>query len=221
MDHIKQTGFDREFGPICDNLVKMSRQVDWAIERAMFAITERDLAVANEVISRDLEINQLRYAIEEACVVLIATQQPAAGDLRSVIAVMHMTVELERMGDHAAGIAKTVVMMQGVPMVKTLKRIPKMADLSRQMLSDCIQAFLQRDVDAAYKVAERDSEMDDLYHSVFNRLLEIMVKDEQKISSATYMSWCAHNLERIADRVTNLAEQIIFMMTGAMRDLDK
>jgi phosphate transport system protein len=220
MDQSIQTRFDREFTPICDRLVKMSQQVDWAIERAMYAVMERNIETANEVISRDIEINQLRYAIEEACVVLIATRQPAASDLRSVIAVMHMTVELERMGDHAAGIAKTVLLMETETMVKTLKRIPRMAKLSRKMLKDSIQAFLDRDVDAAFKVAERDDEMDKLYHSVFNRLLEIMIKDEAKISSATYLSWCAHNLERIADRVTNLAEQVIFMMTGAMRDLD-
>jgi phosphate transport system protein len=212
--------FDREFQAVCDDLLLMSQQVGWAIEHAMYALKERDLTVAEAVIAGDDQINHLRFKIEEACITLIATQQPAASDLRAIIAVMHMVVEIERMGDHAAGIAKTVALMSQEPLAKPLKKIPKMGDLSRQMLADCIQAFFKRDTDWAREIAAQDAKMDHMYRDVFERLLKIMAKKPELIARATYLMWCAHNLERIADRVTNIAEQIIFMLTGDMSELN-
>jgi phosphate transport system protein len=212
--------FDREFAGIREDILAMSEMVDWAIERAMYALTERDLDAANEVIDHDVEVNKIRFKVEETCLTLIATQQPAAGDLRAVIAAMHMAVEMERMGDHAAGIAKTVIMMKEEPLLKTSKKIPKMGKLSRKMLADCIQAYLRRDEAWARQIAAQDAKMDELYRDVFNRLVEIMAKIPDMITRATYLMWCAHNLERIADRVTNIAEQVIFMTTGDMSELN-
>jgi len=212
--------FDREFGEIQDNVVKMGRLLDSAIERSLYALKNADQEQAQKVIEQDEQVNELRYKIEEACLALIATQQPAASDLRSVIAAMHIAVELERMGDHAAGIAKTVILMSEEPLLKTIKKIPRMAELSRQMLADCMQAYVLRDADWARRIASQDEEMDLFYKAVFDRLIEIMAKKPELITRATYLSWTAHNLERIADRVTNIAERIIFMTTGDVKELN-
>jgi phosphate transport system protein len=212
--------YDREYDMICQDLVLMGQKVENAIEQAMTALVETDIPLAKEVMSNDEQINQLQYKIEEACLVLIATQQPTASDLRSVIAVMHIVIELERIGDHAAGIAKAVVKMAEEPMLKTLKKVIKMADLSEKMLQDCLQAFVKRDIEWARKIAAQDSEMDGMYRSVFEKLVEIMAENKKLIARATYLMWCGHNLERIADRVTNIAEQVIFMSTGDKGELN-
>lgn len=215
-----RTTFDREFGVICDHLAKMSQMVDWAIENALKALDESDHALAEQVIAHDQEINALRFEIEEECLVVIATQQPAAGDLRAIVAAMHIVGEMERMGDHAEGIAKTVILMEEEPLLKTLKKIPRMGELSRSMLADSIQAFLKRDAAWAREVAARDSDMDMMYREIFDKLIEKMAKKPELIARATYLMWCAHNLERIADRVTNIAERVIFMNTGSMKELN-
>jgi phosphate transport system protein len=212
--------YDREYDMICQDLVLMGQKVENAIEQAMTALVETDIPLAKEVISNDEQVNQLQYKIDEACLVLIATQQPTASDLRSVIAVMHIVIELERIGDHAAGIAKAVVKMAEEPMLKTLKKIIKMADLSEKMLQDCLQAFVKRDIDWAREIAAQDTEMDGMYRSVFEKLVEIMAENKKLIARATYLMWCGHNLERIADRVTNIAEQVIFMSTGDKGELN-
>ena len=152
--------YDREYQEVCNDLVLMGQKVENAIEQAMTALVESEIPLAKDVVSNDEQINNLKFKIEEACMVLIATQQPTAGDLRSVIAVMHIAIELERIGDHAAGIAKTVIKTEEEPMLKTLKKIIKMADLSEQMLKDCLQAFVTRDIEWAKQIAARDSEMD-------------------------------------------------------------
>jgi phosphate transport system protein len=212
--------YDREYEMVCQDLVLMGQKVENAIEQAMTALVETDFPLAKEVIANDELINQLQYKIEEACLVLIATQQPTASDLRSVIAVMHIVIELERIGDHAAGIAKAVVKMAEEPMLKTLKKIIKMADLSEKMLRDCLQAFIKKDIEWARQIAAQDSEMDGMYRSVFEKLVEIMAENKKLIARATYLMWCGHNLERIADRVTNIAEQVIFMSTGDKGELN-
>ncbi len=216
-----RSSFDRELDLIRSDLVLMSQKVDWAIERAIYALVERDQEAARTVMSKDEEVNGLRFKIEEACLVLIATQQPAARDLRTVVAIMHMVMELERMGDHAEGMAKTVVLMSNEPVLKVPKKLIKMADLSRQMLKDCVQAYLKQDMAWARSIAAQDSEVDHLYRTLFERLVELMAKHPNYIAVATYMTWCAHNLERIADRVTNIVEQIIFMHTGDMQELNQ
>ena len=214
-----RTAFDREFGRICDDLAAISAGIDLAIERSMQALVENNHLAAEAVIQDDEKINHLRFKVEEACVQLIATQQPAASDLRKVIAAIHLAVEMERMGDHAAGIAKTVILVDE-PLQKTLKKLEKMSELSRVMLGDCMKAFLNQDAAWAREIASRDAEMDQLYQAVFERLIAIMAKKPETIKRATYLMWCAHNLERIADRVTNVAERIIFMATGDLRELN-
>lgn len=211
---------DQEARAINDDLHRMQRLVDQSIVRSLDSLKRRDRTVAQQVIDEDIEINKLRFRIEEACLALIATQQPAAGDLRSVIAAMHMVVEMERMADHATGIAKTVVMMGDEPLLKPLIDIPRMAELARDMLRESLEAYKERNAEKARQVAERDDEMDGLYRAVFDELVEIMSKTPGSATRATYLLWCAHNLERIGDRVTNIAERVVFVNTGDMRELN-
>jgi phosphate transport system protein len=174
MLHRIRSTFDREFEEVRSELLKMSVLVDTAIDRSMQALLERDTNLADRVINGDVEINKSRFKIEEDCLTLIATQQPAASDLREIIAILYMIVEMERIGDYAAGIAKTVILMEEEPLLKTFKKIFKMADISRHMLSDSIQAFLKRDPVWAHEIAVRDNEIDEIYKIVFQRLIKIM-----------------------------------------------
>ncbi len=218
--HEHQTVFDREFALIIDDLKEMTHLVNQAIDKSMQALRDRNVGLAQEVIAEDARVNALRFKIEEACLELIATQQPIAGDLRAVVAMMHIVVEMERMGDHAAGIAKTVVRMEEEPLLKTLKKIFKMGELSQQMLADVVQAFLHKDAEQARLIAAQDAEMDEMYHAVFAKLVETMARKPEMVTRATYLLWTAHNLERIADRVTNIAERVIFMATGDLGELN-
>jgi phosphate transport system protein len=220
MLQVHQTAFDREFGGILNDVVSMALQVELAIKRSMEALFENDATIAQKIITDDSEINTLRYKVESECLSLIATQQPTAGDLRAVIAAMHIVVELERMGDHVKGIAKTVIMMEEEPLLKTFKKIRKMGDVSYEMLKGAIEAFVERDAEKARVIALRDPEVDDLYHAVFEKLVNVMAHKPELVTRATYLMWCSHNLERIADRVTNIAERVIFMATGTFGDLD-
>jgi phosphate transport system protein len=220
MLQVHQTAFDREFGGILNDVVSMALQVEQAIKRSMEALYEKDATLAHKIIADDSEINALRYKVESECLALIATKQPTAGDLRAVIAAMHIVVELERMGDHVKGIAKTVIMMEEEPLLKTFKKIRKMGDVSYEMLKGAIEAFVERDAEKARVIALRDPEVDDLYHAVFEKLVNVMAHKPELVTRATYLMWCSHNLERIADRVTNIAERVIFMATGTYGDLD-
>ncbi len=211
---------DQEARAINDDLLRMQKLVDQSILRSVDSLKRRDQTLAQQVIDEDVEINDLRFKIEEACLSLIATQQPAASDLRSVIAAMHMVVEMERMADHASGIAKTVIMMGDEPLLKPLVDIPKMAELARDMLRDSLKAYNARDAEKARRIAVRDDDMDGLYRAVFDELVKIMSKTPGSATRATYLLWCAHNLERIGDRVTNIAERVIFVNTGDMQELN-
>ena len=220
VDRGPRATLDQEARAINDDLLNMQKLVDQSILRSVDSLKRRDQTLAQQVIDEDVEINDLRFKIEEACLSLIATQQPAASDLRSVIAAMHMVVEMERMADHATGIAKTVIMMGDEPLLKPLVDIPKMAELARDMLRDSLQAYNARDAEKARQIAVRDDDMDGLYRAVFDELVKIMSKTPGSASRATYLLWCAHNLERIGDRATNIAERVIFVNTGDMQELN-
>ena len=215
-----RSALDQESREINDDLLRLHELVDQAIARSVDSLERRDQVLAQQVIDEDIEVNNLRFEIEEACLVLIATQQPAASDLRSTIAAMHMVVEMERIADHAAGIAKTVISMGDELLLQPLIDIPRMAELARQMLQDSLTAHAERNPGMAKLVAERDDEMDRLYKAVFHELVESMSKTPDSATGATYLLWCAHNLERIGDRVTNIAERVVFITTGDMRELN-
>ena len=207
---------DRQLTHLQTEVVLLADVVNKAIVRAVDALKTRDLAESRLVVDEDDYIDRKRYEIEDLCVDLIATQQPMAGDLRAIIALLHITVELERMGDYAEGIAKISLRMGNDPPLKPLIDIPRMADKATEMLRDSLAALTDRDESRANKVLDDDDEVDALYDQVYRELLFFMIQDPQSIQRATYLLWAAHDLERIADRATNIAERVIFLMTGRM-----
>jgi phosphate transport system protein len=182
----------------------------------MAALKALDHVAARRIIEEDSAIDELRYQIEERAINLIATQQPMASDLRIIIAALNMIVDMERMGDHAEGIAKIVVMYGDRGFVKPLIDLPRMAATSVSMLRRALDAFVARDVEAAREVIRDDDEIDALYDQVYRELLTYMLGDPRTIDRATWLLWVAHNLERIADRATNVAERVVFLVTGRM-----
>ena len=207
---------DRQLNHLQQEVVSLAEIVDKATNRAVDALKRRDLRESEQVVREDDYIDQKRYEIEERCIDLIATQQPMARDLRTIIALLHITVELERMGDYAEGIAKISLMMGEEPPLKPLIDIPRMTEKATQMLRDSIDALVSRDVVKATQVLQDDDEVDSLYDQVYRELLLFMIQDPHTIQRATYLLWTAHDLERIADRATNISERVIFLVTGKM-----
>ncbi len=220
IDPHHRTAFDERYAQIREDLLRMGQMVDTAIDRALRALQDRDQTLARQVTAEDLVINALRSTVEEECLVLIATQQPAASDLRGVVTAMFLANEMERIADHANGIARTVLRMGGEPLLKPLGEIMQMADIVRDMLRQSVDAYLELNIQAAHTLAARDNEIDRLYKQEFNEILSIMASDPNTISRGTYLLWCGHNLERMGDRVTNIAERIVFMTTGMREDLN-
>jgi phosphate transport system protein len=211
---------DRQLNQLQQEVTSLAGIVDKATLRAIDALKTRDLAESRQVIKEDDYIDQKRYEIEERCVNLIATQQPMAGDLRNIIALMHISVELERMGDYAEGISKISLLMGPNPPLKPLIDIPTMSDRATLMLRNSIDALVSRDVIKANQVLLDDDEVDALYDLVYRDLLVFMIEDPHTIERATYLLWIAHDLERIADRATNIAERVIYLVTGKIVNSD-
>ncbi len=212
--------FDRQLAALKDDVLILGSMVDKAIDRSVEALKRRDRNEAQVIVSNDIKINRKRFEIEEKCMLLLATQQPMASDLRIIAGIMNIITDLERMGDHAEGIAKINLMMGDEPLIKPLVDIPKMADKTREMLRRALDALVARDAEAAKALASEDDMVDDLYDTVYRDLLDIMIKDPTTISRATYLLWVAHNLERMADRITNICERIVFMVTGQMEEMN-
>jgi phosphate transport system protein len=210
---------DKELGKIQDRVLNLGSLLEEAIRNSVAALKERNVELARQVVANDVRLNEMRYAIEEQCLTVIATQQPVAGDLRMIIAAMHVAIEMERMGDHAEGIAHLVIRMADEPLLKPLIDIPRMADIACDMLQSSLHAFLSQDTAAARKAAERDEEIDNLYQQVMRELLTYMIQDPTTINRGTYLLWVAHNLERIGDRVTNISERVVFLNTGKFKEL--
>ncbi len=200
-------------------MICMGELVNVAIDRSVEAIRDLDIEKANKVVKDDIFINKKRWEIEEQCINLLATQQPVATNMRKLIAVLSISTDLERMGDHAEGIAKIAIMHGKKPLIKPLIDIPRMADKATDMLTRSLEAFVNRDAEAAKAICDEDDEVDKLYDQVYMELLSFMTEDPTIITRATYLLWAAHNLERIADRVTNICERIVFLVTGTMEEI--
>jgi phosphate transport system protein len=190
-------------------LVGMGEMVIRAIDRSIQALKNLDKAEAERIIADDALINQRRWDIENQCIQLFATQQPVAGDLREIVSFMDLITNLERMGDHAKGIATLVVRHDQTPLLKPLIDIPRMAAKASEMIRKSLDSFITQDVDSARAIIEMDNEVDALYDQIFRELLTYMMEDPKTITRAVYLIWVSHNLERIADRVTNICERII------------
>jgi len=211
---------ERELQDLQDDLLVMGSMVEKQIARAVESLQKRDFQEARQVIRADLEINEKRFEIEEQAILLIATQQPIASDLRVIVSALNIIVDLERMGDHAEGIAKITLLHEDLPPVKPLIDIPRMADKARNMLRMSLDAFVAHDAEHATFIAAMDDEVDALYDQVYRELLTYMIQDPSTMERATWLLWTAHNLERIADRVTNICERTVYMVSGQMQELN-
>ena len=204
----------RSLSHLRDQVVQLSSMVDKAIARSTDALKNQDVKLAEQVVKADHDINELRWSLEDEALAVIAMQAPMAGDLRQIAAGLHIISELERMGDHAAGNAKIVLLTADEPPLKPLVDIPRMSQVARTMLSAAIDAFIQSDVDLARKTMSMDDEIDELYNQVYRELLTYMMEDTKTINRATHLLWAAHNLERIGDRTENICEFVIYSVTG-------
>lgn len=213
--------FGQELQRLQDEVLVLGAMVEEALVESVEILRRRNMEEARHLIAADRDINEKRFEIEDDALALIATQQPMAGDLRTLAAVLEVITELERMGDYAKGIARISLMIGEEPLVKPLVDVPRMAEKARDMLHDALEAFVQRDVEAARAIPARDDEVDDLYNQVFRELLTIIMGDPRKIDQATYLLWVAHNLERTADRVINICERVVFTVTGEMTEMDR
>jgi phosphate transport system protein len=214
-----RTAFHKKLREIQDDILAMGSMVSKAISRSIDALKNRDLDLARQVIEDDKKINHKRFEIEEKCIELIATQQPMASDLRIILAVINILSEVERIGDYGEGIAKIAVMIGDEPPLKPLIDIPRMGEQTVDMLRRSLDAFVNRDAEAARKIVAEDDAVDHLYDQVFRELLTFMAEDPKTITRATRLIWAAHNLERAADRVTNICERVVFVVTGKMEEI--
>lgn len=212
--------FDQQLHQLQEQLLHLGARVAQAQEQAVRALSERDEELAKELIAGDHDINQAQRRIDEECLLLIASQQPVARDLRLIFSISAIASELERMADHAKGIAVLALRLADQPLLKPLIDVPRMAEIGRELLAGQLNAFVKGDVDAARRLAARDNEIDELNNQVFRELLVIMMTDPRTISRATYLLWVAHNLERFSDRTTNIGERVVFLQTNAVVELN-
>ncbi|MCD6031081.1 MAG: phosphate transport system protein [Thermomicrobiales bacterium] len=201
------------------SVVAMASMVGKAIDNSVVALVQRDVSLAQQVVADDRAINEHRWQTEEQALLLIATQAPMAKDLRTIAAAIHIVTDLERMADHAAGIAKIALQTADQPPIKPLIDIPRMSEIARAMLHDAITAYIEDDEAAARAIVARDDVVDDLYNQIYRELLTFMLADPTTIDQATHLLWAAHNLERVADRVTNICERVVFAVTGQLEEL--
>lgn len=214
-----RTTFHKKLREIQDDILTMGSMVCKAIALSIDALQNRDLKLAQQIINDDQKVNQKRYEIEEKCIQLIATQQPMASDLRTIISVLYIITELERIGDYAEGNAKIAMMIGNEPPLKPLVDIPRMAEKTVDMLNRSLDAFIKRDAELAKVIIAEDDFIDNLYDQVFRELLTFMAEDPKTITRATRLIWVTHNLERSADRVTNICERVVFIATGKMEEI--
>jgi phosphate transport system protein len=215
-----RTALERQLAEVQEDMLVLANMVESAIDRGIQALRNRDVELARQIIADDLKINRKRYETEEKCLELMATQQPLASDLRTIVAVLYIIVDLERMGDHAEGIAKIALMLADEPPLKPYIDIPRMAQVAIGMLRGSLEAFKARDADRARAICDEDDEVDALYDQVDRELLTFMLQDPRTIQRATYLIWVAHNLERIADRATNICERVVYLVEGKTEELN-
>lgn len=214
-----RTHFDQELAELRTGVVRMGSIVELAIAESMRALVERDNRLAHAVIDRDLQLNELHRQLREQAFMTMATQQPVARDLRLIFSFQHMVLELERMGDHAVGIARGALRLNDVPLLKPYVDLPRMATLVGSQVHDILGAVIDADQARARLIAQRDDQVDEIYHVLWNDLVAYMVADPANVERAAILLFIAKDLERIADRVTNIAEDVVFLHTGHIVEL--
>jgi len=215
-----RTTFDTEIQQLKDEMLLLGSMVENQIIGAVEALKKRDIEASRQIKQIDLQVNAKRYAIEEQVMIVIATQQPMAHDLRLLASILEVSGELERMGDYAKGIATVSIRIGDQSLLKPLIDIPRMAQIATDMLHRALTAFVNEDVATAHAIPAQDDEVDDLYTQVYHELMMFVIQDPKTIERANWLLWVAHNLERVADRVTNICERTIFTATGEMKEID-
>ncbi|MFM8369479.1 MAG: phosphate signaling complex protein PhoU [Chloroflexota bacterium] len=211
--------FESDIQQVKDEVLTLGSMVEHAIIGSVEALKKRDVKAAEKIIAEDKEINKKRFAIENQLMILIATQQPMAHDLRLLASTMEIISELERMGDYAKGIANINVRMGDEKLLKPLIDIPRMAEIGASMLHRALTAFVNEDVEAAKSIPVEDDQVDALYNQIYRELMIFIIEDPKNIERANWLLWVAHNLERVADRVTNICERTIFIATGEFGEI--
>jgi phosphate transport system protein len=212
--------FEKQINQLKTTLLELGARTNQTIAESVEALKTRDQVMARSLIARDVEINRIRYRIEEQSYELIATQQPLASDLREIIAILMIAIELERIADHSKNLAEIVIRMGNEPLLKPLIDIPRMAEISQEMLNQALDALARRDANAARAVCLRDDELDGLYKQIFRELLTFVMEDSRTVTRALNLLFAAHNLERIGDRITNIGERVIYAVTGQLEELN-
>jgi phosphate transport system protein len=218
--HPYREAFDRELREIKDNVLRMGTLVEEAIRAAIAALERHDDEAALEVIRGDAGINEVQRKVTSMITGTIATQSPVARDLRFLLTLDHVSYELERMGDHASSVAKQVRKLIGHPRLAGEAELREIGELAAQLVHGALLALVDVDVEAARRVAARDDEIDARYHAMFDQVLSLMRADPANVERGTHELFAAYYLERIGDRVTNIAEDVVFLASGDIEDLN-
>ena len=212
--------FENEIQQVKDGVLVLGSMVEQAILNSVDSLKKRDIKAAKQILEADKLINQKRFEIENQLMILIATQQPMAHDLRLLASCMEIISELERMGDYAKGIANINIRMGDSPLLKPLIDIPRMAEKDVDMLHRALTAYVNEDIEAARAIPIEDDEVDALYNQVYRELMTFVIQDPKTMERANWLLWVAHNLERVADRVTNICERTVFIVTGELIEIN-
>jgi phosphate transport system protein len=217
---LPRENFERQLGSLEDRILALGSLVENALVESVRVLKYRDMKRGRRLIADDRQINEQRYEVEADTVALIATQQPIAGDLRALTAILEIVTELERIGDYAKGIARINELIGEQVLIKPIVDLPRMAEEAQDMLHQALDAFVRRDLELARVIPERDELVDDLYKQVYRELIALVIAQPSRIEQSNYLLWAAHNLERAADRVTNICERVVYTITGEMNEMD-
>ena len=212
--------FDRHLQRLTDEVLVLGSLVEQAVLKSVEALSRQDRVSARSLYQQDQYINERRYAIENECIILLATQQPMGRDVRYIAGILEIITELERIGDYAKGISKITLLMDDGDEPEAIQLLQRMANIGLVMLRKALTAFTSSDVAAARAIPQEDDAVDRLYNQLHDRMIEVMLQDRARVSTANYLMWAAHNLERMADRVINICERVVYVVTGEMKELD-
>ncbi|WP_372636999.1 phosphate signaling complex protein PhoU [Cohnella sp.] len=218
---VKRLEFDHGLEEITQLLIEMGNRAEMALTESMDALKSGDIDTAKRIVKSDSELNQLEEKVSEIGAKLIATQQPVAKDLRRILIAFKISSDLERMGDLAVDIAKVVIRLDGQPLIKPLLDLPRMADIVAVMIQESLQSYVEENVDLAYKSAKDDDQVDALYSQIIRELFSLMVENPKTVGQAMLLSFVGRYIERIADHATNIAESVVYLMTGKRPDLNQ
>jgi len=212
--------FTQKIQNIQDEVLLLGSMVEEAVTKSVLSLKNLDRPQAQQIYEEDAAINDKRYAIENGILIVIATQQPMAKDLRQLASMLEVTSELERMGDYAKGIAKVVLKLQNLDIQIPYTQIDKMTELAIGMLHRALTAFIEEDAQTAAQIPYEDTAVDELYESIYHECVQLMMSDPQTVDDANLIMWVGHNLERLADRVSNICERTVFIATGDLIELE-